>query len=74
MSEKINWKQALLGVKGRMNPAMLSLWQYVRALIISKIWQDKNLLAHKRPGMNLDSTQVREIIQEGCYLAKDKMA
>ena len=72
VTEKITWKQAILGLKGRMNPAMLSIWHFIRATLLAKIWYDKNLIAHRKPAMNLDSTQIRSIIKEGCLLAKGK--
>ena len=72
VTEKITWKQAILGARGRLNPAIYKIWQYIRAIIISKIWQDRNLLAHQRPGLNLDSSHVKIWIMEACILAKEK--
>lgn len=71
-TERISWKQALLGARGRMNPAFYKVWQYIRAIIISKLWYDRNLLAHHKPSLNLDATQVKGWILEACSLAKGK--
>ncbi|MCO5557342.1 hypothetical protein L7F22_010905 [Adiantum nelumboides] len=70
-SERITWKQALLGFKGRMNPAIMDIWQYIRSAILSKIWQDRNLIAHRKPALCFDSTKMRLAMVEGCLLAKE---
>ena len=73
-TEKVSWRQALLGTRGRMNPAFFKVWHYVRAVIIAKVWQDRNLLAHHKPGLNLDASQVKGWIIEASDLAKEKMS
>ncbi|MCO5585957.1 hypothetical protein L7F22_039892 [Adiantum nelumboides] len=70
VTEKITWKQAILGIKGRMNPAMFDIWHFIRASILSRIWYDRNLIAHKKPAMSTDPTQVKVAMVEGCLLAK----
>ncbi|MCO5601918.1 hypothetical protein L7F22_056044 [Adiantum nelumboides] len=70
VTEKITWKQAILGIKGRMNPAMFDIWHFIRASILSRIWYDRNLIAHKKPAMSIDPTQVKVAMVEGCLLAK----
>ena len=72
VTERITWKQAILGIKGRMNPAMLSVWHFIRATLLAKLWHDRNLIAHSKPALNLDPTQIKAIILEGCLLAKDR--
>ena len=72
ITEKIHWKQALLGNKGRMNPACFKLWQYIRALLLSKIWHDRNNIVHHKPALNLEASQVKGYITEACNLAKEK--
>ncbi|MCO5583152.1 hypothetical protein L7F22_037061 [Adiantum nelumboides] len=70
-TERITWKQALLGFKGRINPAIMDIWQYIRDAILSKIWQDRNLIAHRKPALCFDSTKMRLAMVEGCLLAKE---
>ncbi|MCO5562185.1 hypothetical protein L7F22_015811, partial [Adiantum nelumboides] len=70
-TKRITWKQALLGFKGRVNPAIMDIWQYIRAAILSKIWQDRNLIAHRKPALCFDSTKMRLAMVESCLLAKE---
>lgn len=72
VTEKLTWKQTLMGCKGRMNPAMYQLWQPIRGIIIAKIWQDRNLVTHRRPGINLDSFHIKGLVREGCLRASEK--
>lgn len=72
VTDRIGWKQAVLGDKGKMNPAIYMIWQYIRASILSKIWYDRNLLAHGKPALCLDDVQIRKAITEGCLLARNK--
>ena len=55
-----------------MNPPFHKLRQAVRAVIISKVWYDRNQLAHHKPSLILDVSQVIGFIQEACHLAKGK--
>ena len=71
-TERISWRQALLGAKGRMNPAFFKVWQFIRAVVISKIWYDRNLLMHHKPGLNLEAAQVQGWILEAGILAKER--
>lgn len=71
ISERITWKQALLGFKGRMNPAAMDIWHYCKAAILSKIWQDRNLIVHRKPAICFDSISVKAAMVEGCLLAKE---
>lgn len=48
-----------------MNPAFYKIRQYIRGTIIAKLWYDRNLIAHKKPGSNLDVEQMRDLINEG---------
>ena len=61
-----------MGTKGRMNPPFHSMWQYIRAIVIAKVWQDRNQVAHHKPGLNLDQNMIKGFIQEACTLAKEK--
>ena len=72
VTENITWKQALLGSKGRMNPAFHSVWQYIRAVTITKIWQDRNQVAHHKPSLNLEAASARDFIRVACELASEK--
>ena len=62
-----------MGLKGRMNPAMLFMWHFIRATLLAKVWYDRNLIAHKKPALNLDPTQIKASIMEGCLRAKGKV-
>ena len=72
VTEKIQWKQAVLGTKGRMNPAFFKIWQYIKAIILSKIWMDRNQIAHQKPSLNLDNSKVKDMVVEACSLAKER--
>ena len=62
VTERIQWKQAVIGNKGRMNPAFYKVWQYIRAVVLSKVWQDRNQIAHHKPAMNLDGALAKDFI------------
>ena len=72
VTERIGWKQVLLGIKGRMNPEFHKLWQFIRATLISNIWYDRNQIAHQKAGLNIDSSKVKGWVKEACNLAREK--
>lgn len=72
ITKKITWKQALIGTKGRMNPEFHCIWQYVRAIILTRVWQDRNQVAHHKPGLNLEAASATSLIREACMLASVK--
>ena len=54
-----------------MNPAFYKIWQHIRAIVISRVWQDRNAIAHHKPSLNLDKNQMKSSIMDACRLARE---
>ena len=39
--------------------------------MISRIWQDRNAIAHHKPSLNLDRDQIKSSIIDACRLARE---
>ena len=70
MVDKVNWKQSVIGCEGRMNPSIYQVWQTLRGMILSRIWESRNAILHRVSNFDYSSIgRLRNLVVEGLVLA-----
>lgn len=72
VSDKLNWKQALIGCKGRMNPALYKTWHTIRAYVLAAIWEARNARVHTSVNRisQFSREKIKGMVIEACKLAE----